>query len=568
MCFFEGKNLTVPFDKKRKIGGKSVKKRLSLFLGMLLLISAFLTACGGNDKADDKKGSDGKKADVPQELRVNIASEPFSLNPGLANDSTSASVLHQTFEGLTRIDADGKPQPAMAEKITTSDDLKTYTFKLRDAKWTNGDPVTAEDFVYAWKWALDPANQSQYAYQLYYVKGAEAINTGGAAVDTLGVKAVDEKTLEVTLENPTPYFLELTAFYTFFPVNSKVATENPNWYTEAGDSYVSNGPFKLAEWEHSSNIVLEKNEDYWDAKTVKLEKVQMSIINDANTELSMFDNGELDWAGAPFGTLPTDSMKALKDEGRLNTQPIAGTYWYKFNVEKEPLNNVNIRKALSYAINRQSIVDNITQGGQIPAMAAVPPSMFKENEKGFFKDNDVKKAKEFLKKGLEELGLKDASELPPIAISYNTNEAHQKIAQAIQDMWKKELGIEVTLNNQEWAVYIEQLHAGDYQVGRMGWLGDFNDAINFLELYRDKEGGNNDTNWENPEFKQLLIDSQKETDAKKRVQMLKDAEKIFMDEMPVAPIYFYTHSWVKVDNLKDVVITGLGDVQLKWAYFE
>ncbi|WP_147533240.1 peptide ABC transporter substrate-binding protein [Bacillus marasmi] len=545
-----------------------MKKRLSFLFSMLLLVSMFLTACGGDDKADEKKGGDDKKSDVPQELRVNISSEPFSLNPGLANDSTSASVLHQTFEGLTRIDADGKPQPAMAEKITTSDDLLTYTFELRDAKWTNGDPVTAEDFVYAWKWALDPANQSQYAYQLYYVKGAEAINTGGAAVDTLGVKAVDEKTLEVTLENPTPYFLELTAFYTYFPVNNKVATENPNWYTEAGDKYVSNGPFKLAEWEHSANIVLEKNADYWDADTVKLEKVQMSIINDANTELSMFDNGELDWAGAPFGTLPTDSMKALKDEGRLTTQPIAGTYWYKFNTEKEPLNNVNIRKALAYAIDRQSIIDNITQGGQIPAMAAVPPSMFEENEKGYFKDNDVKKAKEFLEKGLKELNLKDASELPAIAISYNTNEAHQKIAQAIQDMWKKELGIEVTLNNQEWAVYIEQLHAGDYQVGRMGWLGDFNDAINFLELYRDKEGGNNDTNWENAEFKQLLMDSQKETDAKKRIQMLKDAEKIFIDEMPVAPIYFYTHNWVQVENLKDVVVTGLGDVQLKWAYFE
>lgn len=528
----------------------------------------FLAACGGKDDAGDKKDSGDAKKDVPQNLRVNVASEPFSLNPGLANDSTSGNILHQTFEGLTRIDGKGKPQPAMAEKITTSDDLTTYTFKLRDSKWSNGDPVTAEDFAYAWKWALDPANESQYAYQLYYIKGAEAVNTGGASADTLGIKVVDEKTLEVTLENPTPYFLELTAFYTYFPVNSKIATANPKWFTDAGDLYTSNGPFKMVEWKHNDSIKLEKNENYWDAKTVKLETVEVSMINDANTELSMFDNGELDWAGSPFGTLPTDALPALKDQGNLNIEPFAGTYWYKFQTEKPPLNNKNIRKALAYAINRQAIVDNITQGGQIPAMAAVPPTMFPENEKGYFKDNDVKKAKEFLQKGLEELGLKDASELPAITISYNTNEAHQKIAQAIQDMWKKELGVNVTLDNTEWAVYIEKLHAGDYQVGRMGWLGDFNDPINFLELYRDKDGGNNDTKWENAEFKQLLNDSQKEKDPKKREKMLKDAEEIFIDEMPVAPIYFYTNVWVQADNLKGAVVSGLGDIQLKWAYFE
>ncbi|NHM32946.1 ABC transporter substrate-binding protein [Neobacillus terrae] len=550
-----------------------MKKRLSVFFSMLLVLSMFLTACGGFNKEDKasnestKKG-DSKKSDVPQEMRVNINSEPFSLNPGLANDATSGGVLLQTFEGLTRIDKDGKPQPAMAEKITHSDDLKTYTFKLRDAKWTNGDPVTAEDFVYAWKWALDPKNESQYAYQLYYVKGAQAINEGKAGADTLGIKAVDDKTLEVQLENPTPYFLELTAFYTYFPVNHTVAAKNPKWYAEAGADYVSNGPFKMTGWSHQDKITLEKNDQYWDKDSVKLTKVEMYMINDPNTELSMFDNGELDWAGSPFGTLPTDALKQLKDDGKLNVKPIAGTYWFKFNTEKPPLNNVNIRKALSYAINRQAIVDNITQGGQIPAMAAVPPSMIKENKKGYYKDNDVEKAKEYLKKGLEELGLKDAKDLPPITVSYNTSEAHQKIAQAIQDMWKSNLGIDVKLDNAEWKVYIDKLHKGDYMVGRMGWLGDFNDPINFLELFRDKNGGNNDTKWENPEFKQLLADSAKESDASKRLDILKKAEAIFMDEMPVAPIYFYTNVWVKKDNLKDVVTSGLGDVQLKWAHFE
>lgn len=535
---------------------------------MVLVLSMFLAACNGKDNADNKKDSTGAKSDVPQELHLNIATEPFSLNPGLANDSTSGGVLHQTFEGLTRVDAKGKPQPAMAEKITTSKDLTTYTFKLRDTKWSNGDPVTAEDFVYAWKWALDPKNESQYAYQLYYIKGAQAFNEGTGTVDAVGVKAVDSKTLEVTLEAPTPFFLELTAFYTYFPVNNKIAKENPNWHTDAGDKYTSNGPFKMVEWSHSDKIVLEPNEKYWDAKNVKLKKVEMTMINDPNTELSMFDNGELDWAGSPLGYLPTDVIPQLKSDGKLKVKPIAGTYWYKFNTEKAPFNNVNIRKAFSYAIDRKAIVENITQGGQIPAMAAVPPSMFEENTKGYYKDADVKKAKEYLEKGLKELNLKSAADLPAISLSYNTNEAHQKIAQAIQDMWKKNLGVEVTLDNQEWKVYIDKLHSGDYQIGRMGWLGDFNDPINFLELYKDKNGGNNDTFWENAEFKDLLNKSSKEADPAKRTKLLKDAEKIFINDMPVAPIYFYTDTWVQNDHLKGVVISGLGDVQFKWAYFE
>ncbi|USK51271.1 peptide ABC transporter substrate-binding protein [Bacillus sp. CMF12] len=548
-----------------------MNKRLSIFFSMLLVLSMFLAACsGGGDNADggDKGGDDGGKSDVPQELRVNINTEPPSLNPGLAQDSTSGTVLRNVLEGLTRISPEGKPENAMAEDIKVSEDGKTYTFTIRDAKWSNGDPVIAKDFEYAWKWALDPANNSTYAYQLYYLEGAEAFNTGKGEKDAVGVKAVDEKTLEVKLVNPTPYFEELTAFYTYLPVNSKIAEADPEWATDAGENFTTNGPFHLAEWAHSDKIVLEKSETYWDAETVKLDSIEMIMINDPNTELSMFDNGELDWAGAPTGALPTDAMQALKDEGRLVTQPIAGIYNYKFNTTVEPFNNVNIRKAFAHAINRQELIDNILQGEQLPAMAIVPPSMFEENEKGYFSDNDVEKAKEYLQKGLEELGLKDASELPAVTLSYNTSEAHQKIAQAIQDMWKQNLGVEVTLDNSEWNVYLDKLDQMDYQVARLGWLGDFNDAINFLEMYRDADGGNNNTGWESKEFQDLLAKSATETDPEARQQLLKDAEAIFMEDMPVAPIYFYTNNWVQAENLKDVAVSGLGDVQYKWAHFE
>lgn len=541
-----------------------MKKRSLLFFSLLLVVSMVLAACGGKE---DKAAPD-KKGEVKQDLRININTEPPTLNPGLAEDSTSGTVLRQILEGLTRINLDGKAENAMAEDIKVSDDQKTYTFTLRDAKWSNGDPVVAKDFEYAWKWALDPANKSAYAYQLYYIEGGQAFNEGKGTVDAVGVKAIDEKTLEVKLVNPTPYFLELTAFYTYLPVNSKIAEANPDWANDAGENYTTNGPFKLTTWKHADKVVLEKYDKYWDADTVKIETITMIMVNDPNTEISMFDNGELDWAGMPTGNLPQDALPALKKEGTLHTQPIAGIYNYKLNTSVEPFNNANIRKAFALSIDRKSLIENVTQGGQIPAMAIVPPTMFPENEKGYFKDNDVKKAKEYLQKGIEELGYKDVSELPAVTLSFNTDDGHQKIAQAIQDMWKKNLGVEVTLDNTEWKVYIQKIQDGDYQIGRMGWLGDFNDGINFLELYYSKDGGNNDTKWESPEFQKLLDQSATEKDAKKRQDLLKQAEKVFMDEMAVIPIYFYTNNWVQDESLKDVAVSGLGDVQFKWAYFE
>ncbi len=536
---------------------KNHKKHIFVAFSFVLAFTLLIAACAPG-------GGDGGGAGGEQKIRVNINTEPFSLNPGLANDTTSGGVLLQTFEGLTRIGKDGEPENAMAEEIEKSEDLKKYTFTIRDATWSNGDKVTAQDFEYAWKWALDPKNEAQYAYQLYYLKNGESANMGKASVDEVGVKAVDEKTLEVTLENPTPYFLELTAFYTYFPVNSKIAKENPNWYTDAGDNYTSNGPFVMTTWEHNDKIILEKNADYWDNETVNLNQIEMIMVNDPNTELSMFDNGELDWAGSPMGTLPTEAIPSLKKEDRLNIEPIAGTYWYKFNTEKKPFNNVNIRKAFAYSINRDAIVNNITKGGEIPGMAAVPPTMIKENEKGYFEDNNVDEAKKLLEKGLKEEGYGSVTDLPPITLSYNTSESHAKIAQAIQDMWKKNLGVDVKLSNAEWKVYIDKLHNGNYQIGRMGWLGDYNDPVNFLELYKEK-GGNNDTRWHNEEFASLLEQSATETDEKARMKLLKQAEEILMDDMPIAPIYFYTNTWVQNENLQDVVLSGLGDAQFKWA---
>lgn len=544
-------------------------KKWSFLIVVMLAIGMVLAACSGNVSKEDSPKEDSKDEGstalaADQTLDINIKTEPPSLHPGKATDSQSNTVLTQVFEGLMRLNQDDEPEEAMAESYEVSEDKLTYTFKIReDAKWSNGDPVTAEDFEYAWKWVLDPNNaDTDYAYQLYVIKGAEDAKENGGSLDDVGVKAEDDKTLVVELEQPTPYFLELTAFYTYFPVNHKVVDGKDDWAQDASDDYVTNGPFLLDSWAHKDQIVLKKNPEYWDADTVKLETINMYMIDDENTALQMYNNDELDWTGSPTDSLPLSAIPALKDEGTLNITKKAGVYYYAFNTEEEPFDNVNIRKAFSLALNRQGIVENITKGEQQPAMALVPSSIFEENNEGYFKDNDVEQAKEYLEKGLEELGLK---ELPKIKISYNTSEAHGAIAQAVQDMWRENLGVEVELNNEEWNVFLDTMGEGNYQVGRMGWNADFNDAINFLEIF-ESVGGNNYTNWENEDYAKLIKESRVETDEAARRDILRQAEQIFMDEMPIAPIYFYTNVWVNKDNVKDITVSPLGTIQFKWGY--
>ncbi|MGN7470956.1 peptide ABC transporter substrate-binding protein [Brevibacillus sp. SAFN-007a] len=538
-----------------------MKKSVFAAISSILVLSAALAGCGGGEKAGEQGNSAGsEQTSGPKILRMNMKSEPPTADPGLAEDSTSGAVLLATFDGLTRIGKDGKPHESVAEKIDISEDGLTYTFHLRDSKWSNGDPVTAKDFEYAWKRALDPKFGSTYAYQLYYLKNAEEYNTGKAKAEEVGVKATDDKTLVVTLKNPTPFFLELTAFYTYFPVNQKVVESAANWAGEA-KTHVGNGPFKIETWEHKSKLVLAKNENYWDKDAVKLDKIDFSMIEDENTELSMFENGELDWAGAPTSALPTDAIPALKESGKMQTRAIAGTYLYKFNTEQPPFNNAKIRKAFAYAIDRKTIIDNVTQANQEPAMGLVPPTMAVAAGP-YFKDGDVETAKRLLEEGMKEEGI---TKLPPLTLSYNTSEGHKKIAEAIQDQWKKALGVEVKLENKEWKVFLDDLHQGKFQIARSSWTGDYNDPYTFLDLFKLKKGSNNDTNWENPKYQELLNQSALEKDPEKRKQILAKAEALLMDEMPAAPIYFYTHSYVKSDKVQGVVLDGLGFVDWKWA---
>ncbi|WP_010290304.1 peptide ABC transporter substrate-binding protein [Kurthia massiliensis] len=533
-------------------------KKNFVWLTILAALTLVLGACGFGGGSDEDSKAAGEKS-----LNLAIASEPPSLNPQLATDSQSGSILNAVFEGLTRVDEKGNVENAMAEDVKVSDDKLTYTFTLRDAKWSNGDQVVAGDFEYAWKWALNPKNASQYAYIFYAIEGAEAYNLGKGSADKVGVKALDDKTLEVKLNNPTPYFLELTAFYSYMPVNQKVAEQNDKWFAEAGDNYVTNGPFTLKDWKHNASVTLAKSDNYWDKGNVDLDTINIQMVESAATADRLFQSGDLDFLGAPFQSVSLDKIDTYKADKSLNITDIASVYLYKFNTKDDVMKNVNIRKALTLAIDRQGLIDNVTKGEQKPANGIVPKSINGwDTQQTFFKDNDIAGAKKALAQGMKELGIKNASDIK-INLSINTDEGHAAIAQFVQEGWKKNLGIDTTIDNSEWQVYLDKVDSGDFQVARMGWTADYNDATSFLDLYTTADNGNNQTGWESKKYQDLMAKAQKETDDDKRLGYLQQAEALFMADYPAAPIYDYTTLSVVKDGVSGMDPDVLGNINLK-----
>lgn len=541
------------------------RKGIVLLLCLVLAGGVVLAGCGKDE---------GDKDGTAQVFRMNLFSEPPSLDPAASQDNNSFTVLGAAFEGLTRLDENAQVQPGTAESWTISDDGKTYTFKIREnAKWSNGDPVKAGDFEFAWKRVLDPNAEvpAPYAYQLYYLKNAAAYNNGDVSADEVGVKALDDRTLEVQLENPTAYFLKLTAFFTYYPVHQASVENNPAWAAEA-NTIISNGPFVIKEWKHNESIKLVKNDQYHAKNEIKLDEVQMVMIEDASTELNMFEIGDLDWAGRPLGQIPTDLIPQLKEdpEANLTIKPIASSYYYVFNTTAVPMNNVKVRRALAMAIDRQTIVDEVTKGGQQPAFGFVAgvtgvEKQYREefDDRQFFKE-DVEEAKKLLAEGLAELGL---SSFPEVTLIHNTGEGHMKVATAIADMWRQNLGIEVKIESQEFGVLLSNRMNLNYQIARAGWGADYDDPMTYIDLFTSYSG-NNDTGWKNAEFDGLVAKANAEQDPAKRMEYIRQAEKMLMDEMVILPLYYYTAIWMQKDYVKNVVIDYAGNIDFTRGYIE
>jgi len=501
-------------------------------LSVIILVG--LTGCGGgesNVSAGNKTGT----------LYWGNGTEPQSLDPQIATGVPEHHIISAVMEGLVLKDRKTlEPRPGVAKSWDISDDGRVYTFYLRDnARWSNGDPHTAHDYAWSWWRALQPALGNLYAYMLFPIENAQKYYEGDISdFDQVGVKALNDRTLQVTLKYPTPYFLQLLDHYSLFPVHQATiekfgdADQRGTRWTYEGN-LVGNGPFQLVDWKINRRIVVQRNPHYWDKENVSLNEIIFIPIENIVTEERMFRAGQLHVTSS----LPADKISVYREakDPELRIAPYLGTYYYRLNVRKPQLKDPRVRRALAMTVDRQKLVDNITKGGQLPAYAMTPPGTM-----GYFPKSDLKFDPQGAKKLLADAGYPNGDGFPPTEILYNTNEGHRKVAVALQDMWKKHLNIDIRLLNQEWKVYLDSESAGQYEISRAGWIGDYVDPNNFLDLFLCG-GGNNRTGWCNEEYDRLILDvAPSMSSHSERLEVFQQAEKILLDDMPIIPIYTYT----------------------------
>ena len=510
------------------------KRRSKSVQTLVILGLMFVLASCGDYQSNVEAGN------LNGTLHWGNGTEPQSLDPHIATGVPEHHIISALMEGLIHKDGETlEPRPGVAESWDISDDGRIYTFYLRkDARWSNGDPHNAHDYIWSWWRALQPALGNLYAYMYFPIQNAKAYYEGEISdFDQVGVKALDAFTLQVTLTNPIPYFLQLLDHYSTYPVHratvekfGKADQRGTRWTYEG--NIVGNGAFQLKEWKINRRITVERNPYYWNADNVGLNQVVFYPTENVTTEERMFRAGQLHYSG-----IPSDKIESYKEanDPSLRIQPYLGIYFYRLNVDQPHLQDKRVRRALGMTINRDQLVSQITKGGQIPAYAITPPGTM-----GYYPESDLKFDPEQAKKLLAEAGYPNGQGFPTTEILYNTSEGHRKIAVALQQMWKKHLNIDVTLLNQEWKVYLDTVSNRHYEIARAGWIGDYVDPNNFLDMFLCN-GGNNRTNWCNKTYDQLILKQAPEAKThNERLEIFKQAEKILLQEMPVIPIYIYT----------------------------
>ncbi len=515
----------------------------------LLIILIALSGCQNQQNNVEKQMSSS------QILRINNQADLTSLHPHTGIDAMCRNFQKALFEGLTRLTPEGIPELAGAEKLDISHSQTRYTFRIRPMVWTNGEEVTAFHFERTWKAAIAKGSNCLRADLFYSIKNAKKAKCGEVSLDEVGIQAVDNKTLIVDLEHPTPYFLNLISSSLFSPL-----------YDDSENPQVFNGPFTVTKWEHDKQLVLEKNTQYWDADAVHLQTIQTTFVNDPNTVVLMYEKGEIDWVGHPFSTIPHDTLDKISSSSEFNTRPISGVYWISLNTEKFPLNSSKIRRALSVALNREVIAEHVAHG-ETPTKSIVPLSLSSLGSSDLSPDSNEQKSRKLFEQGLQELCI-TREEFPILKYSYSTIPGQKKLAEAIQQNWEKTFGIKVELIASEWNVFFSNLGERQFQIGGCIWYCQFHDPVYTLEFFKDKTHRYNSPQWESKHYQQLLDLADQEADPILRLEHLKQAELLILEEMPVIPLYMVHSKHLKSPKIQGLSVNDLGQVDFKWAYVE
>ena len=559
---------------------KNTKKFLALALASVMAVS--VAACGSSSSTNDASAADSstttEAADTTASadgynLAVCLASEPMTIDPALNSAVDGAIMTNHMFEGLVKWVDNGSGEAELApgqaeswEKTVNDDGTVTYAIKMRDGiKWSDGKDVTAGDFEYSWKRLADPATAADYCYMIDMVQGYAEVADGSADKDTLGIKAVDDKNLEITLSYDCPYFEEIMAFPATFPVRQDIVEGNEEW-TYSPETYIGNGAYKMVEWSHNAYILTEKSETYYDYEKLGPDTIKYTLLDDNNAMLAAFNSGELNF----IMNFPTDEMANYLASGQITVAPYIGTYYVCFNTEDEVFSNPLVRQAFSLVIDRNYIVENVSQSGEVPATGYVPSGVY--DAEGANGDDfrtvggeyysvsaddyqaNCDKARELL----AEAGYPNGEGFPAVEYMYNTDDRHKAIAEALQNMWQTELGVTVNLSNQDWNVFLKSRKDGDFQIARNGWIADYNDPCSFLDMWYTG-GGNNDAQYSNPEYDALIDAAKATSDQTERMAAFHKAEDLLIGQDSVlAPIYFYTNPYMLSDNISGMYYTPLG----------
>ncbi|MGF2711558.1 peptide ABC transporter substrate-binding protein [Bacillus mycoides] len=557
-------------------------KKLTAVVVPVLAMSVALTACsgsGGEKKTTTTSNSgEEKKSDIKyaakQVLNRTENQEIPTMDTSKSTDTLGAQILGNTMEGLYRLDKDNKPIPAAAESSTKSEDGKKYTFKLRkDAKWSNGDPVTAKDFVYGWQRLLDKNTAAEYAFIAYYIKNAEAINKGEKPATELGAKAVDDYTLEVELEKPVPYFLNLLAFPSYYPLNEKFVKEKGEKFGLEADTTLYNGPFVMASWKHEQGWQLKKNDKYWDNKTVKLEEINYSVVKEVATKVNLYDTGSIDFTllSGEF----VDKYKANKEEYGEYSE--ASTFFLRLNQKRNgqdtPLKSKKLREAIALSIDKKGLANVILNNGSKATDQLVPKGLATGPDGKDYQDTfknglkyDTKKGAAAWEEAKKELG-KDQVTIE--LLSYDDGTA-KKIADYFKDQIEKNLkGVTVTTKIQPFKQKLKLESAQDYEVSFAGWSPDYSDPMTFIDMFESKSPYNQ-MSYSNPKYDEMVQKAGNEllSDPKKRWETLGKAEKLFLEEdAGLVPLYQTGRAYVMKPNVKGIVKHNISpEYSFKWAY--